>query len=165
MPAPSTNRLTLEGLVALSLLGFAAPWIPFGERTTAERECADLQQFFAERERQLVDAEQRHDWKYIDGRLSADFQEIGADGRIYTKQEIAGMFPSFELLDYKLGDMQVEPVAINVVLVTYTGEFKSRFQGKPGHVRVRFSTLWVRDSNYQYKARFHHVVPIRVNSG
>lgn len=164
MVSRQSNRLTLVALGSLIALALVAPWIPGGERKGESAERADLQSYIATRESQLIAAEQRHDWAYIDGQLTGNFQEIGADGRVYTKQEIAALFPQAELLDYKLGEMKVEPVSVNVFLVTYTGEFDARFQGHREPMRARLSTLWVRDADYQYKARFHQVVPIPIDT-
>lgn len=163
MASRQSNRLTLVALGALIVLALVAPWIPGGESKGESAERAELQSYIATRETQLIAAEQRHDWAYIDSQLTANFQEIGGDGRLYTKKEIAALFPQAELLDYQLSDMKVEPVAVNVFLVTYTGDFNARFQGKGGPMRARLSTLWVRDADYQYKARFHQVVPIAID--
>lgn len=161
------NKLAIAALVVLIALALGARWIPGGEEVTVEQERNDMLSIFSQKEGALAAAEQRHDWNYIDGELMSNFEEIGADGSVYTKQQIATMFPDAQLLSYKLSDMKVEAVAINVIMVTYVGEFDARYKGQGGPMRARLSTLWVRDSNYQYKVRFHQVVPIpkTVNSG
>ncbi len=158
--AKQNRRLTIAALLVLIALALAAPWIPGHETQTAEQERADMTTIFSQKEEALIDAEQRHDWKYIDGELMSNFEGIRPDGRLYTKQDVAVVFPEVQLLSYKLSDMKVEAVAINVILVTCSGDFDMRIRGQGGPMHARLSTIWVRDSNYQYKARFHQVVPI-----
>lgn len=123
------------------------------------REAQALTQEFAAREKSLAEAEKRHDWPFIAKLLTDDFVEIAADGKRYTKPDVAAYFPDIQLHDYKMEDVRVQRVTDQAVLVTSTVRVDASFRGTriPSHSYV--STLWVRRRG-QWKIVFHQVTPI-----
>ncbi len=65
-----------------------------GKQIIAAREARAFEQEFAAREKSLAEAEKRHDWPFIANLLTDDFLEIAADGKRYTKPEVAAYFPT-----------------------------------------------------------------------
>ncbi|HUK86721.1 MAG TPA: nuclear transport factor 2 family protein [Terriglobales bacterium] len=125
----------------------------------AAREQQAFEQEFAARERSLAEAEKRHDWPFIAKLLTDDFVEIAADGKRYSKSEVAAYFPDIQLHDYQQDEVRVQRVAADAVLVTSTVKVDASFRGTriPSHSYV--STLWVRRKG-QWKIVFHQVTPI-----
>jgi hypothetical protein len=125
----------------------------------AAREQQAFEQEFAARERSLFEAEKRHDWPFIAKLLTDDFIEIAADGKRYSKSDVAAYFPDVQLHDYQQEDVRVQRVAEGAVLVTSTVRVDASFRGTriPSHSYV--STLWVRRRG-QWQIVFHQVTPI-----
>jgi hypothetical protein len=100
-----------------------------------------------DREMELLRPEVRADRQRLEALLDDDFVEIGATGRIWTRDElIAELFASPALDDLDVSDVAVRTVAPDVVLVTYT---TSR-----ADIRVRRSAWW-RSSGTGWRCIFH----------
>jgi len=129
------------------------------KQVIAAREQRAFGQEFAAREKSLAEAEKRHDWPAVERLLTDDFVEIAADGKRYSKPEVAAYFPDVQLHDYTMEDVRVQRVADGAVLVTSTVKVDASFRGTriPSHSYV--STLWVRRKG-QWKIVFHQVTPI-----
>ncbi|HYX67754.1 MAG TPA: nuclear transport factor 2 family protein [Terriglobales bacterium] len=130
-----------------------------GKQVIAAREARALEQEFAGREKSLFEAEKRHDWPFVTNLLTDDFLEIAADGKLYTKPDVAAYFPDVQLHDYTQEDVRVQRIAEGAALVTSTVRVDASFRGQriPSHSYV--STLWVRRGK-QWKIVFHQVTPI-----
>jgi hypothetical protein len=130
-----------------------------GREVIAAREAQAQEKEFAAREKSLFEAEKRHDWPAVERLLADDFLEIAADGKLYTKGDVAGYFPDIQLHDYQQSEVRVLHASADAVLVTSTVKVDASFRGAriPSHSYV--STLWVHRGK-QWKIVFHQVTPI-----
>jgi ribonuclease HI len=107
-------------------------------------------------ETQLLDPDFRRDRNRVDALLAPDFVEIGASGRLWTREAILDLLASEDYAPPVLEDFTCHPIAAHVVLVTYrtvcTDAASSRSQ-----ITLR-SSLWIRQPGTQsprWTVRFH----------
>ena len=70
-------------------------------------------------EREMIEAERKHDWEAIARRLASDFLEIAGDGKAYNKEQVAAYFSEVKLDRYTVSEMQVRMLDANAALIAY----------------------------------------------
>lgn len=110
-------------------------------------------------EREMIEAERKHNWEAIARRLAPDFLEVAGDGKAYSKEQVAAYFPDVRLNKYTISEMEVRMVAANVGVLTYKVEVDATFQGQPIPGAARVSSVWVRQKG-AWLMKFHQSTPI-----
>jgi len=112
----------------------------------------DLTREIEELERHLLTPATRASSKALDKRLTEDFIEIGASGRIYDKATILASLPeeagdwTYHLTDFALRKISPDTVLATYRLVTYRNAAAER--------RTLRSSLW-RQENGDWRMMFH----------
>ncbi len=110
-------------------------------------------------ERELMEAEKKHNWEAIDRRVAPDFLEIGADGKAYTKQQVAAVFKDVTVNSYNISEIEFRSLSSSAALLAYRVDVDASFKGQhmPGSFRV--SSAWSRVGG-AWMVRFHQVTII-----
>lgn len=148
-------RRTLAVVLVLSL----APLALAEERKP--KKVRELEKLLIAQEQALTAAEKRKDWPAIEKMLADDFLEIGGDGNLYTKQNVAEFFPDINLIDYKLSEWQFRRLGPATALVAYRADVKFTFRGQGGPAQFRVATLWAQQPTGQWLVKFHQATPIQ----
>ncbi len=131
-----------------------------GARVIAAREAAAEEQAAMAREQQLVDAERRKDAAALLAFLADDFLEIGVEGNLVRKPDVALRLAGIEeITEMSTSGMQAHLIADDVVLVTYTGVAKVTYQGRPIAARAAVSSVWARRQG-KWLLVFHQGTPL-----
>ena len=113
-----------------------------------ERTCAHLKAC----EERLLDAAARRDPAQVAVLLAEDFREIGASGRLWSREEILKLLAEEEYIAPAMEDFQCAGISEGVVLVTYrTVRVDARSGLKAAVLR---SSIWTRESD-AWRVRFH----------
>jgi hypothetical protein len=110
-------------------------------------------------EREMIEAEHKHNWEAIARRLAPDFLEIAGDGKVYNKEQVAAYFPDVRLNKYTISEMEVRVVDANAGIVAYKIEVDATFKGQPIPGAARVSSVWARQ-NGAWLMKFHQATPI-----
>ena len=117
----------------------------------------DIQQAM-DSELALLRVEVRSDRRMVDSLLDPDFLEIGASGRLWSRQStisaIAAESPHSDG-DIQVTDMRGIQLSPDLILLTYVTESSRQ--------RVRRSSLWQR-TNGSWKLLFHQGTPSSVST-
>jgi hypothetical protein len=114
-----------RSLMTLGILLFAVAAMATPVRKLSSPPAADTTQAspLAEQlkslEKALPEAQKKHDRDFYSSTLTDDFISIGTDGKVHPKSEIMGDFPSTQLAEYRIYNMQVVPLNDNAAVVTY----------------------------------------------
>jgi len=127
-----------------------------------EQEAA-TQKIIVAKEQALLDAEKRKDAKAILDKLADDFTELGSDGGVYFKSDVASALPSVEVKDSKMTEIRFRLLAKDVALLMYKLEVDASVGGHPIPRLHRVSTIWTR-KNGEWLVRFHQGTLIPVAS-
>ena len=105
-------------------------------------------------ETQLLDPAFRRDRERVAALLAPEFIEIGASGRLWTRDQILDVLATEDYTPPALEDFACHPIEANVVLVTYHTVRTDAASGRR-ETTLR-SSLWIRQSESQgWTVRFH----------
>ncbi len=95
-------------------------------------------------ETQLLDPAFRRDRSQVAALLAADFIEIGASGKLWTRDAILELLATEDYTPPSLEDFACHPIAADVVLVTYR---TIRIDAPSGSSQTTLrSSLWIRQA-------------------
>jgi len=107
-------------------------------------------------EQMLLDPAVRRDRGRVDALLAKDFEEIGASGRSWTREQILDLLATETYEAPAAEDFRCTMLADTVGLVTYRS-WRRHPQTGAKTVVLR-SSLWIRDSEV-WRMRFHQGTP------
>jgi hypothetical protein len=110
-------------------------------------------------EREVAEAEKKHDWAAIARHLAPDFLEIAADGKTYSKQQAAENFKNVELNSYTMSKIEVRPLNPSAAVIAYKIEVNADFKGQPMSGAYRVSSAWARVGG-AWLMVVHQVTPV-----
>lgn len=91
----------------------------------------------------------------LDALIADDFQEIGAGGRMFGKQDVLGRLPGEQGVVFEAGDFQARLLAPDVALLVYRAV---RGDATGSAVSLR-SSIWRRDAA-GWRMAFHQGTPL-----
>lgn len=109
-------------------------------------------------ETELLDPTVRRDRKRVAAILSSDFIEIGASGRLWTRDALLDLLDAEDYTPPALEDFACHPIAADIVLVTYR---TTRTDPASGRIENTIrSSLWIRQAKTEtqparWTIRFH----------
>ncbi len=102
-------------------------------------------------EHALWRAETRYDAEFMESVLADDFREFGRSGRVYARADTLAV--TAVTIEARLRDIEVQPIAEDVALVTYVSEVQHETLDLANRASV-----WIkRDGRWQL--RFHQGTP------
>jgi len=113
-----------------------------------ERIAADL----LRREQALLDPVVRRDRARVSALLSDDFEEFGASGRVWTRNETLELLATERFVPPVIEDLACRRIADGVVLVTYR-TVRTEVESGDRSIALR-SSLWSNESG-TWRLRFH----------
>lgn len=152
--------MTMPRTVALVIVVLSLGAVLSSEDERKPKKVRELEKLLIAQEQALTAAEKRKDWPAIEKMLADDFLEIGGDGNLYTKQNVAEFFPDINLIDYKLSEWQFRRLGPATALVAYRADVNFTFRGQGGPSQFRVSTVWVQQPTGQWLVKFHQATPI-----
>jgi hypothetical protein len=110
-------------------------------------------------EREIIEAEKKHNWDAIARRLAPDFLELGADGNTYTKEQAAEIFKDVKVDSCKMTDVEVRALAPAAAVIAYKIEVQASYKGQPMAATYRASSAWARVGG-AWLMKFHQVTSV-----
>jgi hypothetical protein len=104
-------------------------------------------------EKSLPEAQKKHDRDFYNRALTDDFISIGTDGKVHPKSEIMGDFPSTQLAEYRIYNVQVVPLNDYAAVVTYDVIVRMVHYDDETPRYQHVSSIWVRQGD-QWKLKF-----------
>jgi hypothetical protein len=98
-------------------------------------------------EQSLLDPETRRDPALVSALLSKDFQEFGASGRVWSREQILELLATESYDPPTMEDFKCHCLAEEVVLVTY----RTVRKGESAALR---SSIWIKEAGV-WRIRFH----------
>ncbi len=95
-------------------------------------------------EREVAEAEKKHDWAAVARHLAPDFLEIAADGKTYSKEQAAEVFKDVKLNSYTMSDVEVRALTPSAAVIAYKIQVDASFKGVPMTGTYRVSSAWSR---------------------
>ena len=118
-----------------------------------EQEAAAKKDVLA-RETALYEAEKRKDWNAVLDALSDDFIEVGVDGSVYHKAQIAQLLPGVETTSFRISDVEFKLLAPDTALIVYHYETDTKYKGEAQPKHWRSTSIWTRKKG-AWLARYH----------
>ena len=119
-------------------------------------------EFLIKMEQEIIAAQKRGDYSFVEKTLASDFQEIDSRGSISSKAETIQAIKESLLLDYSMVNCEVFPVADDCAIVTYiTTTSRSISEGMRVN-RARRSSTWVKRGR-SWQIVFHQGTPLEVD--
>lgn len=111
-------------------------------------------------EEKLFDQQVRNTRSSLECLLSPDFREIGSSGRLYMFDEIVAALlqEPADGTTRRLADFELQPLAPDVMLVTYRSE---RTAPDTAPARSLRSSIWRHDADGVWRMVFHQGTPAR----
>ena len=148
-----------RSLIALATLlvavaGFAAPVRkPSARPADNSTQASQLADQLTSLEKALPEAQKKHDRDFYNRTLTDDFISIGTDGKVHPKSEIMGDFPSTQLAEYRIYNMQVVPLNDDAAVVTYDVIVRMVHYDDETPRYQHVSSVWVKQGD-QWKLKF-----------
>jgi hypothetical protein len=148
-----------RSLIALATLlvavaGFAAPVRkPSAHPADNSTQASQLADQLTSLEKALPEAQKKHDRDFYNRTLTDDFISIGTDGKVHPKSEIMGDFPSTQLAEYRIYNMQVVPLNDDAAVVTYDVIVRMVHYDDETPRYQHVSSVWVKQGD-QWKLKF-----------
>ncbi len=148
-----------RSLIALATLlvavaGFAAPVRkPSARPADNSTQASQLADQLTSLEKALPEAQKKHDHDFYNRTLTDDFISIGTDGKVHPKSEIMGDFPSTQLAEYRIYNMQVVPLNDDAAVVTYDVIVRMVHYDDETPRYQHVSSVWVKQGD-QWKLKF-----------
>jgi hypothetical protein len=144
---------------AAFLLASVIPGVAQGRATV--KVLSPLEQTLIASEKSLIEAKKKDDGAFFKRTLSADFSQVGVDGKLLEGQEAVDDLGDAGLVELTPYDIKVVTVGegaanISVAIVTYDAivrEKPEEDQGPPPRYQ-HFSSVWVKQGD-TWKLKFH----------
>jgi hypothetical protein len=144
---------------AAFLLASVIPGVAQGPATV--KVLSPLEQTLIASEKSLIEAKKKDDGAFFKRTLSADFSQVGVDGKLLEGQEAVDDLGDAGLVELTPYDIKVVTVGegaanISVAIVTYDAivrEKPEEDQGPPPRYQ-HFSSVWVKQGD-TWKLKFH----------
>jgi hypothetical protein len=149
-------RRSVLGLSALvvTIAAFATPVRKPSSRPAADSpEASPLAEQLMSLEKALPEAQKKHDRDFYNRTLTDDFISIGSDGKVHPRTEIMGDFPSTQLAEYRMYNMQVVPLNDNAAVVTYDVIVRMVHYDDETPRYQHVSSVWVKQGG-EWKLKF-----------
>ncbi len=98
-------------------------------------------------QKQMLRAERIGDWKFIEGVLAPDFQEITPDGRPLSKSEVTEVLKSIHIDELTADNFRVQMVRDEIGIVSYTVKAAGSVGGQPVRFGAISSVTWRRQKD------------------
>jgi len=146
-----------RSLIALAVLliagaALAAP-APSSRAAADSAQASQLADQLTSLEKALPEAQKKHDRDFYNRTLTDDFISIGTDGKTHPKSEIMGDFPSTQLAEYRIYNLQVVPLNDNAAVVTYDVIVRMVHYDDETPRYQHVSSVWVKQGD-QWKLKF-----------
>jgi hypothetical protein len=149
-------RRSVLGLSALvvAIAAFATPVRKPSSRPAADSpEAGPVAEQLMSLEKALPEAQKKHDRDFYNRMLTDDFISIGTDGKVHPRTEIMGDFPSTQLAEYRMYNMQVVPLNDNAAVVTYDVIVRMVHYDDETPRYQHVSSVWVKQGG-EWKLKF-----------
>jgi hypothetical protein len=149
-------RRSVLGLSALvvTIAAFATSVRKPSSRPAADSpEARPLAEQLMSLEKALPEAQKKHDRDFYNRTLTDDFISIGSDGKVHPRTEIMGDFPSTQLAEYRMYNMQVVPLNDNAAVVTYDVIVRMVHYDDETPRYQHVSSVWVKQGG-EWKLKF-----------
>ncbi len=145
--------LAISALV-ITVATFAAPVRKSPSRPAVDSpEASPLAEHLMSLEKALPEAQKKHDRDFYNRTLTDDFMSIGTDGKVHPRSEIMGDFPSTQLAEYRMYNMQVVPLNDNAAVVTYDVIVRMVHYDDETPRYQHVSSVWVKQGG-EWKLKF-----------
>jgi hypothetical protein len=145
-------RIALS-IVLIAVAAFAAPARRPSFRPDDSAQVSQLADQLTSLEKALPEAQKKHDHDFYNRTLTDDFISIGTDGKVHPKSEIMGDFPSTQLAEYRIYNVQVVPLTDNAAVVTYDVIVRMVHYDDETPRYQHVSSVWVKQGD-QWKLKF-----------
>jgi hypothetical protein len=143
--------------LGILLFAFAAAAAPAPKRSShpaaGATQASPLAEQLTSLEKALPEAQKKHDRDFYNRTLADDFISIGTDGKVHPKTELMGDFPSTQLAEYRIYNMQVVPLNDNAAVVTYDVIVRMVHYDDETPRYQHVSSVWVKQGD-QWKLKF-----------
>jgi len=139
------------GLIAVA--AFAAPAPRQSSRPDYSAQASQLTDQLTSLEKALPEAQKKHDRDFYNHTLTDDFISIGTEGKTHPKSEIMGDFPSTQLAEYRIYNLQVVPLNDNAAVLTYDVIVRMVHYDDETPRYQHVSSVWVKQGD-QWKLKF-----------
>lgn len=120
------------------------------------------EEFLIKMEQEIIAAQKRGDYSFVEKALASDFQEIDSRGSISSKAETIQAIKEAPLFDYSVVNCEVFPVTEDCAIVTYIATSSRSISEGMRVNRAQRSSTWVkRDGSWQIV--FHQGTPLKVD--
>ena len=120
-------------------------------------ECsAEIAAMLLRNEQSLLDPAVRRDREQVQALLAEDFEEFGASGRTWTRDEIAQLLATETYDPPRMEAFRCRSIATGVALVTYRTVRTDAGTGL--HRIVNRSSIWI-EKDGRWQIRFHQGTP------
>ncbi len=139
--------------VLIAVAAFAAPARKPSSRTANSTQATPLADQLTSLENGLSEAQKKHDRDLYSRTLTDDFISVGTDGKVHPKTEIMGDFPSTQLAEYRIYNLQVVSLNDNAAVVTYDVIVRMVHYDDETPRYQHVSSVWVKQGE-QWKLKF-----------
>ena len=140
-------------IALIAVAAFAAPARRPSSRPDYSAQVSQLAGQLTSLEKALPEAQKKHDRDFYNRTLTDDFISIGTDGKVHPKSEIMGDFPSTQLAEYRIYNVQVVPLNDNAAVVTYDVIVRMVHYDDETPRYQHVSSVWVKQGD-QWKLKF-----------
>jgi hypothetical protein len=146
------RSLIVLAVPLIAVAAFAAP-APSSRAADDSAQASQLADQLTSLEKALPEAQKKHDRDFYNRTLTDDFISIGTDGKAHPKSEIMGDFPSTQLAEYRIYNLQVVPLNDNAAVVTYDVIVRMVHYDDETPRYQHVSSVWVKRGD-QWKLKF-----------
>jgi hypothetical protein len=140
-------------IALIAVAAFAAPARKPSRPAEDSAQASQLSDQLTSLEKALPEAQKKHDRDFYNRTLADDFISIGTDGKVHPKTEIMGDFPSTQLAEYRIYNVQVVPLNDNAAVVTYDVIVRMVHYDDETPRYQHVSSVWVKQGD-QWKLKF-----------
>jgi hypothetical protein len=141
-------------ITLIAVTAFAAPARkPSPRRAEETTQASPLAEQLTSLEHALPEAQKKHDRDFYNRTLTDDFISIGTDGKVHPKSEVMGDFPSTQLAEYRIYNIQVVPLNDYAAVLTYDVIVRMVHYDDETPRYQHVSSVWVKQGD-QWKLKF-----------
>ena len=102
------------------------------------------------REKQLFEADQKHDMEKVNSLVADDFVDIARDGGIIGKQALLKEIPTITLLNYSQTNWDFDSMGSYAYSISYDSDATMLQDNKQTHSQNHLNSVWIyRDGRWQ----------------
>ena len=120
------------------------------------------EEFLVKMEQEIIAAQKRGDYSFVEKALADEFQEIDSRGSISSKEETMRAIKEAPLFDYSIENCKVFPVTEDCAIVTYIATSSRSIPGGTRVNRAQRSSVWVKRGG-SWQMVFHQGTPLKVS--